>query len=451
MIHFNDFFTNELFDSGTLHTLFLTLTISSAALVFSWFFSLVFLYFRNRFIFTFFRVLSVLPGFAYALMVLSLLRTLGVEHRYSMVSVFLAWILAGVPYLCLSISTSIQDLDKREKEVLQCLGASPIWAFYHFEFLRTLPAQAQVLLQQFWLYLTSFSLVMILGGGYPNETLEVGIYTSVRLDRVNFTHALALGLWQILLLIPLRVLLNRIQKSSKTAVREGYQNLMPWKRSLKTIGFVGLGLVLILIVVECFSKFQNSEVLSAVNSLLASLGTSLVLASTCAICTLICAGFFYYFGLGFGAELGAYLSPMLFTLIWWKYFGFTVLPFANALIVQIILFLPWVARSLYPLLKRMRVSELEAARSLGCSPLRSWLSVEWPRVRAGVFFSLAWVLVLSLSEVTSVLLFSQNEFEPLSVWVQNAFMRFHIDEALMGTAVLVFFSYLFLTLGMKRT
>ncbi|MBC7396029.1 MAG: hypothetical protein H7333_01180, partial [Bdellovibrionales bacterium] len=48
---------------------------------------------------------------------------------------------------------------------------------------------------------------------------------------------------------------------------------------------------------------------------------------------------------------------------------------------------------------------------------------------------------LSLTEVTTVLLFSRNDFEPLSVWVQNSFLRFRLDEAIFGTGVLVMISY----------
>jgi ABC-type Fe3+ transport system permease subunit len=46
-----------------------------------------------------------------------------------------------------------------------------------------------------------------------------------------------------------------------------------------------------------------------------------------------------------------------------------------------------------------------------------------------------------MTEVTAVLLFSQNGFEPLSVWVQNTFMRFRMDEAFLGTVLLVAFCY----------
>jgi thiamine transport system permease protein len=434
-------FFSELLAPETLHALWLTLRFATLALFFSWVLSLCFLYFKSRRTFSLFRLLWVLPGFGYALITLSALRFLGVEHRYSMFSVLLAWILAGTPYLSLAFQTLIRDLDFREKEVLSTLGASPVRAFYEFEFKRTLPGQAFALLQQFWLYLTSFSLVMILSGGFPNETLEVAIYTSVRLDHVDMNRAYALGLWQFLLLVPIRIFLNRLGKSARAT---------EWTTRSTPRSFSSLPSLLALVSFLAILLYAKTSSLET-SGLFPSLGTSFILSTSVSILTLAWTLGLYYFGFGWIAEIGAWVSPMLLTLLWWKGFGFTLLPLVNSLLVQVLLFSPWMARSLFPLLKRMRMAELEAARSLGCSPRHAWFAVEWPRIRRGVYFTVSLVLALSLTEVTAVLLFSQNGFEPLSVWVQNAFMRFRMDEAILGTLLLVSMSYLGLSLGREES
>ena len=432
---------SELFDSQTLHALSLTVRFSFLALFCSWVLSLIFVYLNKSMLFSIFRFLWVLPGFGYALITLSSLRFLHVENRYGMSSVLFAWILAGTPYLALALQTATRDLDFRQKEALISLGASPARAFYHFEFSRTLPAQAHALLQQLWLYFTSFSLVMILSGGFPNETLEVGIYTSVRLDHVDMSHAWALGLWQLAFLVPLRLLINRLH--SPSLVSEWSKVSARSKNFLK----IGKGGAVILGAIAIVASQGTLDT----DGLWQSFGTSLALSALISILCLAWVGFLYRFKLGFIAEIGAWISPMLLTLFWWKHFGFTLAPFVNALIVQIILFSPWMARSLFPVLKRIRTLELEAARSLGCTPMQAWLRVEWPRIRGRVFFTLALVVSLSFAEVTAVLLFSENQFEPLSVWVQNAFMRFRLDEALLGTAMIVVISMMSMMLGQEET
>jgi ABC-type Fe3+ transport system permease subunit len=443
VILFNDFLSNELLSKETLSVLFLTLKFSLLALILSWFGSLVFVFFVRHlpFVFSVFKLLWVLPGFAYALVTLEILKCLNVTNRYSMMTVTLAWIFAGIPYLALSMQNAIQDLDFREKEVIQSLGAKPLRAFYFFEFLRTGPSQGAALLQQFWLYLTSFSLVMILSGGFPSETLEVAIFSSVRLDHVDFARALALGIWQMLLLIPLRIVLNRVQ--IRTGVSEWARDQ---KVKTKAKGFyfkILTASILLLFLIVPFVKGSSRLELAGMGG---AIFTSLVLGTGVSIISLVWAIVFYGLKMSFIAEIGAWFSPMLLTLLWWRQFAFTLLPWANALFVQVILFSPWIARMLYPILGRIRRPELEAARSLGCSPLQAWVHVEWPRLKPTLFFGLSVVFALSCTEVASVLLFAQRDFEPLSVWVQNSFMRFRLDEAMLGTCILIAISFMALNL-----
>jgi ABC-type Fe3+ transport system permease subunit len=432
---------NELFDSQTLHALSLTCRFSFAALFISWLLSLIFVFAKNPFLFSVFRFLWILPGFGFALITLSSLRFLGIEHRYGMFTVLLAWVLAGTPYLALAHQSAIRDLDLRQKEAIESLGAGPIRAFFHFEFLRTLPAQAHALLQQLWLYFTSFSLVMILSGGFPNETLEVGIYTSVRLDHVDLTHAWALGIWQFVFLVPLRLLLNRLPHMAP-ATEWSKLTIKTKQNTMKVLRGCGVILAAIAIV----AAKGNLETAGLCESFLTSLALSLVIAFLC----LAWVGFLYRFKLGMIAEIGAWISPMLLTLFWWKQFGFILAPFINAVLVQIILFSPWMARSLFPVLKRIRTLELEAAETLGCTPTQAWLRIEWPRIRGRVVFVFTLVISLSFAEVTAVLLFSENKFEPLAVWVQNAFLHFRMDEAMLGTILLVVISMTSMMLGREE-
>ncbi len=419
----------EFFSSETLYAVRLTLTYSGLALLISWALALLALKSKSRLLRSIFEFFWVLPGFAYALLTLFALRFLQVTPRYSMFSVLIAWIIAGVPYLTLTFRQALLDLDYREKEALQTLGANPIQAWFYFDFKRTLPSQAAALLQQFWLYLTSFSLVMILSGGPPYETLEVAIFTSMRLDQVDLTRAWALGLWQLIILASLRWCL----KTSPVQV-SGWRGKDSSPSNLRNKIFLLAGLLGLIFVWAKFTGLNQ-------DGFLESLGMSLLLGILVSVFTLLLNFAFYYSGLRWLAEVGAWVSPMLLSLVAWRWFAFSFPPLLSCLLLQIILFSPWVARSFYPLLDRSRRSELEAARTLGASPIRAWYEIEWSRVRKPFGWMLGFIFSLSITEVTTVLLFSRNEFEPLSVWVQNAFMRFRIEEAAFGTAVLVLISY----------
>ncbi len=425
-------FFNEFTSIETLHSVLLTLEYALLALLLSWGIALISVRVKNAFLFSLFEILWVLPGFGYALLVLTTLRFLQIESRYSMLSVLFAWVLAGVPFLALAFREAEADLDRREKEALETLGANAKQSWFHFEFIRTLPAQIAALLQQFWLYLTSFSLVMILSGGPPNETLEVAIYTSVRLDQVNLTHARVLALWQGLILIAVRLALRskRVRETGARADAVSKANGFDVK-SLVLMGVLFLGVAL-------FASFQaDLDWTGFLPSLGMALALGIVVGVSCLGFSLAC----YYSGYRLLAEVGAFFSPMLFTLFWWERFNFILSPFMNCVMVQGLLFSPWVARSLFPLLDRVRIFDIEAARTLGARPFQAWWLIEWPRLRSTTYWVIGLLFSLSLTEVASVLLFSKNDFEPLSVWVQNSFMRFRLEEALLGTAVITILSY----------
>ena len=378
-----------------------------------------------------FRLLSVLPGMTYALLVLVTLRTLGIQQRYSMASVIFAWILAGTPYLASGFSRARGDLDPRNREALESLGASRILRFWHHDFLGTRGAQAEALLQQFWLYLTSFSLVLILNGGPPNETLEVSIFTSMRLGEPRLDRALAFALIQSGLLVFLRIALSRFQ-SKGSAVPGVAEWGGGFKRSRGGL-LVGLAVALVFVV-------RMGASLESLDGFLRPLGFSLAVGVFASIGAVGLSLSSYFSGMRWISNLGAWVSPVLLSLSVWQVCSGVLLPFANVVLVQSLFLAPWFSRAVYPILDRVRNGELEAARTLGADPFQAWMGVEWPRIRGGVVSSLGMIFALSLSEVSSVMLFSKGSFDTLSSFSQNLFTRFRLDEASFGAVLLLLLS-----------
>jgi ABC-type Fe3+ transport system permease subunit len=383
------------------------------------------------------RGLAVLPGMFYAWVVLVLLRRFAPDFRFSMVAVALAWVFAGIPYLAVAFSEGIGDLDPRNREAMMSLGASRFRLWWHHDFLQTLPVQASALLQQLWSILTSFSIVMILGGGPPHETLEVGVYTSMRLDRVDPDLAAALAFWQALILVSLRVAIRRFRSGPVT----GFSPRHAGERSGRSLVMAGVwmsGLVLLLVTRPDPQEWIRPLLTSVVLAFLSSTGA------------LLLAWGAYFSGLRMFAEIGAWVSPMVLSWVFWSvsiHWNLGSLPVL--VIIQSILFSPWFARTVFPLLDRKRTSELEAARLLGAHAVGAWIRVEWPRVRGPVLSVAGWVAALSVMEVSSVMWFSRGDFDTLSSWVQNLFLRFRIDEAGVGFAILGLLAYAFLGLTEK--
>ena len=436
--HTDSTFLTWMFDSSTLAMVKLTLSYSLLALLLGTLISLplaVFI-FNSKNHFTkvlqlFFEVLWVIPSFIFVFLTLSLLKVFKVEELYSLHSVLLAWVLISIPFLTVSFITGLHDLDRRERDAIRSLGANSVQTFFHFDLPKIKPAIESALLHQFWLYLTNFTIVLLLSGGPPNETLEVGIFTSVRMDRVDLNRACALAVWQLIFVTVIRFLLISGKQRKKEMTSIGVE----WFQS-GTFGILRKCVLGFLLMFFAFELLQSSSELSS------ALFLGVLLSGIVSIMTLLYALGLFAIRFSALAEVGAWLSPMVLSLAWWKAYRFTFSPLFLCILIQVLLLSPWVARMLYPKLRRSRVQELNAVATLGASPFQAWIKVEWPRVRGDVFWMLGLIFALSLAEVSMVILFSNSDFEPLAVWIQNQFSRFQLNDAFQGTLVLILISAL---------
>jgi len=399
------------------------------------------------------RFLSVLPGMAYALAVVLVLRGLRVENPYSMRSVVIAWVLAGIPYLASGMAEGIRDLGIRRREALKVLGARPWQVWWHHEFRGTAMVQVSLVLQQLWFYLTSFSLVLILGGGPPSETLEVGIYSSVRLGNPDFSKAMALVVLQAGLLLLVRGFARGVQSriQSPRALGEGF-GVQSDRLGRMAVGVLILGLLgaSVGLGLDLGTGNGSASREMILGDFAGPVGMSLGLGAMVVLLTSVFAISSYLSGLKFLAGMGTWTSPVMISLSVWNLSGFLLPSWWNVALIQSVFFAPWFARSVFPLLDRTQKPELEAARALGAKPWVAYWQVEWPRIRGAVIRSLGLVFALSVTEVTSVMLFSRGNFDTLSSFSQNLFSRFRIEEAAFGVLLMLLMASAALACGEEK-
>ncbi len=433
-------FWSELFSSSTLYIVKQTLWMTGVSLLLVTVVALPLAVWLSRhrtpfskYIQSGFQVMWILPNFVFAFLVVGVLKLFGVVELYSLRTVLVAWFLVALPFVTIGFTLALDDLDPREQEAMETLGATPRQRFWFYDFPKLKRAFASTLFHQLWFFLTSFSLVVLLGGGPPHETIEVSIYTSLKMDEVNNERAFAFVVWQILILCLVRLALNWNESKALPVGQEW--RAAPSPKEKRWMGKLLLALLLLL--VSTFFLVQDD------GDLLSSLVTSLALSLLVSVFSIFFSIFLYRLRARLLAELAAWTSPLILSWLWWRAYAignFTIPSLLLCVAVQTVLFAPWVSRMIFPLLDRTRYSELQAAQSLGASPFRAWRLVEWPRLRADFRFIFAWIFGLSLAEVSSVILFSKGDFEPLAVWVQNQFSRYHLGDALKGTILMIIYS-----------
>lgn len=334
------------------------------------------------------------------------------------------------------------------------LGAWQRFAVIDWPAIRgTLPGLAAII---FLLAFTSFPIVLLLGGGPANQTLEVAIYTAVRLD-FDLVGAVTLALVQIGVCagvvlaaaafapIPSSLGPSRGQHWSDS----GAARLAQWLTLLLAI----LGFALPLTAILADGLGSGLGALLQRPAFWRSMGTSLIIATLSAALTLVlsltlCLGRAATadpaLRTGIAAPSYAYLAvPAVvlalgfFLLV--RNFGIdpgmaapVVVVIANALLT-----LPFAVATLGPPLDAIALSRGKLVRSLALGGRRQFTDIEWPLVgrEAGIVIALAFCF--SLGDLGVIALFGTQDFATLPLLMVRALGAYRTNDAAAIAAVML--------------
>ena len=328
-------------------------------------------------------------------------------------------------------------LPRNLDEAARMLGASGQITFFRITLPLLAPAILAASLLVFVFCFTSFGVVLILGG--PRlATVEVEIYRQA-LHLFNLPMAAALSIVQILFTFGLMVVYTRFErKCAITLMPEGYSRA---DRRLRTrtdriiVGASILFLTLLLgapLMALAIRSFLSEQGLSLVYYLallenraqsilyispVAAIANSLAYALGATLIALTLGWFSAAFLVNRQGRVAGMLDPIfmlpLSTSAVTLGFGFIIaldapplnlrasllLPaFAHALVA-----FPFVIRSLLPAWRSIPQSLREAASLLGASPLRTWLTVDWPILGRALLVGAVFAFAISMGEFGATL------------------------------------------------
>lgn len=317
----------------------------------------------------------------------------------------------------------------------------------------TLPGLAAII---FLLTFTSFPIVLLLGGGPANQTLEVAIYSAVRLD-FDLHGAVVLALVQIgicsaiiltgSMLAPVPSSLGRsvVPAWRDHAIARGLQ----WLVLLVCI--VGFSLPLLAVLAGGLDGALVE--LAAHASFWTAAATSLVIAGLSAMLTLMLALWLTsaraavshpLLRLGIGAPAYAYLAvPAVvlalgfFLLV--RSFGIDPGRAAPAVVVvaNALLALPFATAALGPPLEAIVQDRGKLIRSLDLSGSQQFVMVEWPLIAHDVGVVLAMSFCFSLGDLGVIALFGTQDFTTLPLLMVRAFGAYRTNDAAAIAAVML--------------
>ena len=317
----------------------------------------------------------------------------------------------------------------------------------------TVPGLAAII---FLLAFTSFPIVLMLGGGPANQTLEVAIYAAVRQD-FDLLGAVWLAGTQIavcslviLAASALAPIPATFGASSAPSWRDrGLARLLQGMTLI--ICLIGFALPLLSVLVEGLSSgvdrvvtnptfwwaFCSSIIIGATSALLTlalTLSLALGRASTASgtLRTILGMPAFAYL-----AVPAVVLSLGFFLLV--RQLGVapaTAAPFV-VILANSLLALPFAMATLGPPLEAIARSRGKLIRSLGLSSWRQFASVEYPLLGRDIGIMLALSFCFSLGDLGVIALFGTQDFQTLPLMMFRALGSYRSNDAAVIAAILL--------------
>jgi thiamine transport system permease protein len=315
-------------------------------------------------------------------------------------------------------------LDHQLEEQARTLGSSGTQVFLRVTWPRLKPAILAAAVITFLFSFTSFGVVLVLGG-LRQATVETEIYRHA-IIRGDMTSSATLALIQVVAVLVLVLVNSTLERRTSVTTRMVRSPIAPLRARTQTgitcFTLVFLGTPLFVMIERSLSVgggygLQNYRALfdkvpQLPTTAISALGNSIKYAAIAMVVALtigiICAmaivtrrklvSRFFDLGamlplgvsavtVGFGILIALDETPFNWRTRWW------IVPIAHALVG-----VPFVVRSVVPMLRRIHPSLREAAALLGASPSRIRRQIDLPLIARGITVAGGFAFAISLGE-----------------------------------------------------
>lgn len=383
------------------------------------------------------------------------------DGLYTFQAVIAAHVFLNAPWIALAVAHSRSRTPAVILESARSLGAGRGARFRWVIWPEIRWSAAAACVHVFSLCAMSFTIVLLLGGGPPVDTLETAIYARIRLGSLDLAGAVVCAVWQALIAgVPwvVLLLLSRKNESRRYHAFAGTRSVSSracvgslFARSARNARLAAACSLFCLPYGVVF--FQAPSGLASLmndpaslNQVFASTLLSLHIAVRVAVVVIlsavtgvIAASVLRKSPLGSviaaGMALPSGVSALVLGLGFWLAYRDWIDPFDGSIAaligLQSVLFLPMAFRTLWPLTLGIQRELLEAAASLGASPWRGFWAVEWPRWKQPLFKVAAITAGASLGELAVISLFAGagDKNTPLPLLMARWMGQYRFEEA----------------------
>ena len=386
---------------------------------------------------------------------------------YGINGILLAHVFFNMPLAVRLLLPQWQAIPQHHWQLSEQLGMNAWQSWRHIEWPMLREALPGVLLLVFMLCLTSFAVVLTLGGGPRSTTLEVAIYQSLRFD-FDPARAALLALVQLGLCMMVAALTLKMQRLPEVEIAESVaarptSPLHRWiNLSLIMAATLYVGMPLLSMLVDAlggpFLHVFTSEALwpALVNTCFIGV-TAATLSVSAGWWLLRYSAELAYRGrhgrarlidlsgsivyvvppLVIGTGMFVLLSPGVDVFDW-------VFPIVIA--INALMGLPFVIRCLGPALRRNHARYHRLCLSLSLGGWHRFRIVEWPLLRPSLGLATALAAVLAMGDLGVVALFGSTQNSTLSLLIYQQLGAYRVSHATVTALLLLLLCLLAFTL-----
>lgn len=378
---------------------------------------------------------------------------------YGLQGILLAHVFFNMPLAVRLLMPVWQSIPQHHWQIAAQLDFNAGQRWRHLEWPMLREALPGVMLLIFMLCLTSFAVVLTLGGGPRSTTLEVAIYQSLRFD-FDPVRAVILALVQLCLCATVALVTLRLQTMPEVEIgldTPGDSNPraeLRWAGLIVALAALFVASPILSILFDAaagpllkvlsnpalWSAAAYSLIIGLLAALLSALAGWLILRSSS---DLACRG---RGGSARAMEAAASMVYVVPPLVIGTGFFILLSPHVNVfnwvfpivILVNALSGLPFVVRTLGPAMRQNLERHDRLCQQLalqGWSRLR-W--VDWPLLRRPLGLSMALVAALAMGDLGVIALFGSAETATLPLLVYQQLGAYRIAEATVSAAILLF-------------
>ena len=405
---------------------------------------------------------------------------------YSYKAIIIAHAFYNFPIILVLLTTFWENLDYKLELSSYVFGASKFQTFINITFPRLIVSLISSSLLVFLFCFTSFSIILVLGGGPKYTTMEVEIYRRARIS-MDLNSAASYALISIFFCIIILIFYNFFQRKMNT--KENIYNSV-YKKEKKPVSKIGLFLSLIYtifiilfvlspIISIIFKSFlasnsrsstsiftlkwykqlfglssttgvMKSSFISIINSLKIALFVAII--STPLSLSLAVAAKRDKSNSSIFIELLSMLPLAVSSvIIGLGYYLISARLKSNGglilvILAHLVIVLPFNIRAITPEMRKLPTSLVSSAMTLGATPFKAFLSIEIPLLKSSLISGAIFAFAISMGEVNATLILANSSITTIPVTMYRLIGSYNFGGACaLGTILILVCTIVFVS------